>query len=109
MPSEGTDATAPHRCARTSAQSLSLLLGCPTCAAPIASKERPASQPSTHPWRPCVNALWSTKLQSSRFHKAFVGPSAVGGVSGSYPLSRLPFSWRRKSGWVSFMPLENTS
>lgn len=24
------------------------------------------------------------------------------------PPSRLPFSWRRESGWVSFVPLENT-
>lgn len=41
--------------------------------------------------------------------EAFVVPSAVGGVSGTYPLSQLPFCWRRKSGWVSFVPLENTS
>lgn len=41
--------------------------------------------------------------------EAFVGPSAVGGLCGSYPLSQIPFSRRRKSGWISFVPLENTS
>lgn len=41
--------------------------------------------------------------------EAFVVPSAVGGVSGSYSHSQLPFNWRRKSVWASFVPSENPS